>query len=641
MIAGSPGGSPRADDADAGPDARERSEIEWTRRAYVDADDARTTASVSASVVYAPQGRQVVIRLAAVGPPVEPAPGFEGMLGWNRLSAEALERLADEGAFMRVDRGNGSELVRCESSHARTSRMPCRRLRSDGTIDFLARTAKSHLVELSVVSPPLPASVRSVELIVQGEPRLRVELEGAESATHEVGAVAAIEAVARAGARAVAAGADDAVPPPMAIAAPPRPPVDPPAALPGDWRERDAEGRWVAWSKAIAADPASAQSWVDWLAQEREFQLIEWMCLSDPNGMFTWHGLDRLVESNAPGALRVLDWAGRTHRTSHGSPASPRHRVSKGVLLDWYERHAARFPHVVPLRDHLRAAGVERESSEGFLAPYEPAQVWPALPAQGELPEFGERLRAEPGQKYEHEIIRSIDAYALAADVAPEGIVSLERATRHTKPRVRLAALLAFTRVPPELIPRTVGLAALENPTESEEVRRAGLLANSYRPGADADSMLIGIVKQAKHPVFIAAASRLGDRPSPAGRRVLSEVKSELEPDSPELRVVEQSLERIDAFRRGSSCADGATLRRLCDLVAILERSRGRLGRTASDDFVKWLASCESREDVEQALGEIAAEAPRDDETDEQRLSRVARMGVAARMLVAPPPKLP
>ena len=50
-----------------------------------------------------------------------------------------------------------------------------------------------------------------------------------------------------------------------------------------EWNARDMEGRWALIANQVAEDSSTAGIWVEYLKQEKEFQLLEWMAIYIPD----------------------------------------------------------------------------------------------------------------------------------------------------------------------------------------------------------------------------------------------------------------------------------------------------------------------------------------------------------------------
>lgn len=141
---------------------------------YEDEGGGRILADVESRILAGP-GRHVRFEadISATGPRVVPVPGFSGIIGANRITAEELKAIITERRWgVRVvdqsGRASAGTLVVTKSGP-----IPERRIRADGTIDEHGVSGEVFPLTARLSTPPLPEGRHLIELEVDGEPRLR------------------------------------------------------------------------------------------------------------------------------------------------------------------------------------------------------------------------------------------------------------------------------------------------------------------------------------------------------------------------------------------------------------------------------------------------------------------------------------
>jgi hypothetical protein len=111
----------------------------------------------------------------AVGPRVDPVPGWQGVAGANRITAEELGSILRRGRLsVEVDGVAPGEPGLGTVHGGRRGHIPERRRRADGEIDFSALTAEEYPLELVAITPPLGSGARRTRLLLDGKSRLEV-----------------------------------------------------------------------------------------------------------------------------------------------------------------------------------------------------------------------------------------------------------------------------------------------------------------------------------------------------------------------------------------------------------------------------------------------------------------------------------
>jgi hypothetical protein len=123
------------------------------------------------------RGATIALRVtaAAIGPQVDAIPGWQGIRGANRITAEELGAIVEKGR-MRVETDGAGlrEPLLGAASPGRRGRVPERRRSAGGSIDVGATTEVDYTLELIAATPPLGNGLRRTRLVVDGVPRLEV-----------------------------------------------------------------------------------------------------------------------------------------------------------------------------------------------------------------------------------------------------------------------------------------------------------------------------------------------------------------------------------------------------------------------------------------------------------------------------------
>ncbi len=511
-------------------------ELARERMLYVDHEDGRATAEIHASLLYDPlAGVRLHIAIASHGPLIEPVYGFRGVRGDNRITAEQLNHILSGELVFEVSTVTPSG----PNSQIRTTtvsvfdRLRERRFRADGTIDHLARTVREYPTELIVKTEPLPGGIHMIQALFNGSAQFIVE-------TRVEGGFAVIEELR------VVAGDE----PPVTVVelngdaplsdSPPRLADE----LVADWARRDLEGKWVACSRSLDVAPYLAPSWVAYLADQREFELLEMLAAYRVDGMASWRIGDVLAEAQAPQWIRCAWWGLHNKRGHGGSPAQALLlRTRPGVVLGWFER----YPEAAAAAPGVNAWLKKNTTSEdpgNALPPRRAEDLLAAMQPTKPLQEFGDRLRAEPGVIYVHQVERAIQGMITGFLFDEPWLGRLRVLIEHQHPRIRRAAFLGYTSLPARQIPLDACRTALFDTREEPLVREAALLALSYSDYPGSYFTLHDIAIEPDHPAWRAAVSRLGDIGDPVTTSVLAErEQGSLDPE--DLAVVTDTIERI------------------------------------------------------------------------------------------------
>lgn len=139
---------------------------------YIEDGAGRTVADIEARLF----GDRLELVIAPVGPRIEPLPGYTGRAGANELAALELQRIVEEELLQVLTRGPDGSVTQGHVRLSAWDTLPVRRLRADGSVDFLARSRRSFPVELRCLCPLGGPGRYETRLFVRGEARLRVRV---------------------------------------------------------------------------------------------------------------------------------------------------------------------------------------------------------------------------------------------------------------------------------------------------------------------------------------------------------------------------------------------------------------------------------------------------------------------------------
>src|SRR5262249_44117254 len=117
----------------------------------------------------------ITLRVAAsaIGPRLDPVPGWQGVRGGNRITAEEIESSVSKPRIrVETDAGGHGTPVLGSVRAGRRGRIAERRRLPDGSIDVTATTAAEYPIELVAETPPLADGRQHTRLVVDGKPRL-------------------------------------------------------------------------------------------------------------------------------------------------------------------------------------------------------------------------------------------------------------------------------------------------------------------------------------------------------------------------------------------------------------------------------------------------------------------------------------
>jgi hypothetical protein len=473
---------------------------------YRDDHDGRRLADVRLQVVERGGARSLEMTISAQGPLVEPMPGFAGIRGGNRHTAEQLDNIAmGRIEFAVKTRRDGAAEGQGTWRVGRHGPILERRLRPDGHIDYWSPTPRDYPLELIVDTGKLVDGRHTMELWFDGIARLRIRYDVAGDRVRPL-AFASLP------------GADA----PVADEPNQKKLDEAPIKLPltdAEWDARDLEGKWVLFRKIAGDDDQMAKAFAPYLARRKDFDFLEMMALHQPLYEGALHAAWALAKADAPQWLRVAARL-RMIEADHGEGETGKillkHNPAKA--LAWLQKYAeskdpARLP--LPVRDlaKLRAQKIVPGAIEGALPPLTADAVFRHLDAPKDVVDFGDRLRVEAGQVYLHQVARTLKTFAHFDDFREPWLGKTLALTRHTHPSVRQQAYLAFadfaTSLDPKSNPIDEFARVVDDPKESRAIREAATMAFAAFDHPRVYVRLHELALEAEHPAWKAALSQL------------------------------------------------------------------------------------------------------------------------------------
>lgn len=564
-------------------------ESQLPHHSYIDDDDQRRLADLQFAVDPA-SGRSLRLMIGSTGPQVEPIGGFRGIQGHNRYTAEELDLvLRGKHEAKVITEDEHGEVFEGRISAGQFGTLLERRLLPNGRIDFLHHT---EFLPLQIHVDAMASSNQTLQttVVIDGQSRLtcRYRIQNGKIVDLEVQSLGhdgyiAQEAPGAKSRRLWKTVTAQAAQAPVAQA---------------DWEPRDLESRWVLMTKQLSKSPDQITKWVAWLTESKQFELLEWLALYQADA-FKSHSVGQsLLEADAPQWVRVAAWHRNTSPyLGHGRQQATQMllEASPSVVEHWLKAHQKSLDNWEPalsiLHAQLEKDDIVAAESSKYLPPFDYEEIFRPLSSSSQVPVLGDRLKAEPGILYEHQVIRSISAAIISGRRSKELQQRIRTLINHPNEPVRIEALLAFSFLLPANRTDRVDdfLKIIDDENESVAVREAALLAVSYQDHPYLLLKLHGIAANPEHPTWKAAVSRLGDLGQGFTVGILQDVmKQDLTTD--QVKLVGNSLGRI-IVRESTTAPNYHSIARLISLVALAEAE----GDAHAARIRNWvLAHCES-----------------------------------------------
>jgi hypothetical protein len=195
---------------------------------------------------------------------------------------------------------------------------------------------------------------------------------------------------------------------------------------------------------------------------------------------------DALRNHNAPQWIRAATWC-TVHGDSHTFQSARKTLLASASRVHgWLRKYpAAERLGLAAIVDTIREAPPVDPGDA--LPPLDPEGVLlPLLNAPRELATFGDRLRAEPGVVYTHQVERGIAGVVARALFDDPWRSQILRLARHPEPRVAHAALRALTKFHAAQVPWQELKALALDEDLRESVRELAAFALTYSDTPDA-----------------------------------------------------------------------------------------------------------------------------------------------------------
>ena len=375
--------------------------------------------------------------------------------------------------------------------------------------------------------------------------------------------------------------------------------------LPGDWQQRDLEGKWAYYKKDSlnSRDPDCAKNWAALLGEEKEFELLEWIALFEG-----WmHPGPQLVKHRAPQMYRAALWnlgASDSHNKDNARDAL---LAEGGHVLGWIEQSPlAQRGLGSSLAKMLRDKGYQPDDPGEQLPPHDPMQMLvPMLDAPTELPWFGNRLRVEPRQRYVDQVLRALDGFSVLGQDEPMVVTKVVTLMGHPQAEVSVAATEAITKLPPTSVPWE-RLLPLATDAEEDDLRRKAVSALSHSHHPAAFFALHEIGADTEHPGNSLALVRLGD----LGDAYTLSLLRKLSAAQPGRSALQKQIGRLEPRLGGDHKLEVGAARQLLDRIVWLRISASRQAIAATTAIKRQLKVQGQSADHLQAILQQAISLP-------------------------------
>ena len=485
---------------------------------FKDDHDGRRLADIRLRLIERDGKRSLEMTIAAVGPSVEPIPGWTGVYGANRHTAEQLEYIVS-GRVLFVVKTQSDAASPWQGSwrEGRRGAIPERRLGADGRIDFFAVTPREYPLELIADTDGVHEGRQMTELWFNGAPRLRVSYVVAGDAVRIVNFESLAEKTPETES-------------PLQEAKEPAKAGD--FKLPvseDDWKSRDLEGKWMLFKKTVGDDNKKAKAFVGELARRQDFELLELIAVTPPLYDAGISAAWALAKADAPQWLRVvavLHLQEGDHVELETKKLIMEHNPAKS--LAWLDKYAGqatmtkketenprleRYNALFTARDLLRLNKVKPGDLGNALPPFDSFELYRHLDAPPKLADFGDRKTAEPGKVYVHQVLRALDSFAHSERFREPWFSKVHALTRHSHPKVRQAAYLAYTyfanAMPLKSQPVDEFRKVMDDAKETAVIRESALMAFASFDHPQVDVRLHEITLEVDSPLWLAAMQYL------------------------------------------------------------------------------------------------------------------------------------
>ena len=550
---------------------------------YEDPDDKKNHGRLKFDIQRSSNGWELGLKIGTSGFDVDSLQGWTERSGRNRHTAFELEYLMKlkDAAFLELKDEENRVVRRSSLGNLVKSRWPQRRLKSDGTIDFMAFTKRLYLDETHMKLDGLGEGIYVADIVVRGEARLRAEI----TITKEGAKVSSMQLLGHVD-EALSADffmVNDA----EVVAAVELLPA-------GDWVKLTLDQKWEIYDKMPADKRAGA---VVWLAEQKDYAFIEQVAIYDPNGIMFYAAANTLFVERAPQWIRVAALATR-RKAGHSMPQGVAYLTNPAVVgqvMAWDKLHSDKvLGSQFPILEGYFNQAKEKGAKIG-----EVGDALPPLKLKDLVADLKIDKQAEPNIS---KLKRAVDAVVTNQLWDQEGVIeAMEYYLVHGRKELQHHVALAYTYnlTFTELPVTKLKMIAMDE-SSGQALREAALLAYSSGDRLGVIMTLLEIVIDTKHPLWETAVSRMGDLDIGVMQQLVNE--AELEPK--QLELWKQELAIIDA-RVASMLANKSLYILLWRQVAVLAKKRNYPKVEALNQLVEKYTAVASLEPTDHRLNQI------------------------------------
>jgi len=454
---------------------------------------------------------QLHLNILARSPRIGGYRSYRHVHGSNRLTALVLRQIVDGVASLKLREQTGRSIP--ATFKPTEQKLLERRLNPDGSMNYLAMTQQDFIVQLEVVSEPLQQGDYQIDLFLESELRLQIKFQVNEK-FQAVSFLSSLYFESQPQSQ-------------TQQAAPAKSKLD----APGDWKERDFEGKYFLLSRAIEHDETELPRWVDFLFEQKEYRLLEEIVLTHIEGFDCNNIGERLAKVSAPNWPRLAYWA-VTSKLEHTN-------FSAGVAIDqyrdvyysWCRKNQIEIPADIEFK---------QQNVNQYWAKLDSKKLFAALKPPAEVIEFTGK-KAVKGKFYLQQFKRTV-LTTVNWQMPQQRSDELLQLLNHPNDELRKIVILAYTHLRPYRVPFSKLLALANDDTQADSIRELATLAAAYGPAEKVCDDINTIANQIDHPGWKPAVSRLGDIGSGYDLKVLRAHQPE---DETRQNILQRSIKLI------------------------------------------------------------------------------------------------
>jgi hypothetical protein len=495
------------------------------------------------------------IRISAVGPDVDPIPGYRGVKGANRYTAEELDLMLSGKHTVEIQTWQPGALTPIDGSiHAgRRGHIPQRRVMSNGRIDVLAMTRSKYALDLTINTGALKRGAHHTEVVIDDIPRMRVsfDFDGRQAyitGFESLGDPDHVPVEPLNEAQILAAGDAKGT-------APKKPVVHPAPVTDAEWDMRDLEGKWVLFKEKSKNEGFKSAAWIQYLEKRKDYEFLEWIGLYQIDAMKMFGVGWSLAKADAPQWIRAAAWSRRAPQMMGHGEAQARSILrthNPALAYSWLDKYKDTFIKTSgpTKRDYvyLQNRKLKLQDLGKVLPPLKVTEVFKHLDPPATLEQFGNRKKAAADTVYEHQVLRAIDGMVASGYYEEPWIGKVIKLTQHKNEKVRQSAYLSISHFANKIDKKRYPLASFEktidDKNESAAVRESALMVYTYFDHPAIFAKLHGVALDTEHPGWPTAISRLGDQASEFSLKYLA-ILSEKELSDRNAEIWATSFTRI------------------------------------------------------------------------------------------------